>query len=366
MPQRLRSSPKPAALGPRTYGLLLLFALGSVASSLVACSDDSNDQASSGGSNGTGASGSGGSGATGASGGSGAAGASGGTTSGSGIGGSGKAGASGGSGNGGSGSDGSGEADASGGTTIGSGIGGSGFNQCGVAAPLPADTGQCTVVGAPTITDFDDYAGGEAASHTYYVNAEPPAADAVLGGILHIGDGSDTDGETSTITTEMVTGVSDAGYALQLANTNATNWGGLLMFYFIGAGSSLSCLDAQGYGGIEFSIKGSSPSGRYGVSLSMLETIPHGDDGLCENSDASDCKDANVELSLPADAETWVQVQLPWGSFTPGVGSAHSCVPVTGQNIVRLVIQPFMNYPPPDYTFEAGPYSIAVDDVRFY
>ena len=38
-------------------------------------------------------------------------------------------------------------------TKIGSGIGGSGFNQCGVAAPLPADTGQCTAVSAPTIAE---------------------------------------------------------------------------------------------------------------------------------------------------------------------------------------------------------------------
>jgi hypothetical protein len=248
-------------------------------------------------------------------------------------------------------------------TTIGSGIGGSGFNQCGVAAPLPADTGQCAELGAPTITDFDDYASGEAASYTYYVSASPPAED-VLGGILHIGDGSEADG--SEITTEMVTGTGDSGYALEFTNTNATDWGGLLMFYLIGSGSTLSCLDAQGYSGVEFSIRGSSPCGRFGVNLGMLDTIPSGDDGLCDNSDATDCKDANIELSLPVDADTWESIRVPWSSFTPGVGSSLSCVPVTGQNIVRLVIQPYMNYPPPDYTFEAGPYAIAVDDVRFY
>src|SRR5262245_19683588 len=38
------------------------------------------------------------------------------------------------------------------------GLGGSAFNQCGVAAPLPADPGRCTVVSAPAIADFDDYA----------------------------------------------------------------------------------------------------------------------------------------------------------------------------------------------------------------
>jgi hypothetical protein len=41
-------------------------------------------------------------------------------------------------------------------------------------------------------------------------------------------------------------------------------------------------------------------------------------------------------------------------------------VPVTGQNIVRIVIQPFMSYPPPNYLLQPGPYVMAVDNVRFY
>jgi hypothetical protein len=303
---------------PRAHGALLLITLA-LAADLPACGENSDDPASAGAS--------GGSGATGGAGDSGDAGAPNAIMA------------------------------------IGSGIGGSGFNQCGVAAPLPTDTGQCTEVGTPLIADFDDYESGDAASYTYYVSASAPAED-VLGGVLHIDDGSAADG--SEITTEMVTGTDGSGYALQVANTNATDWGGLLMFYFMGSGSTLSCLNAQGYSGVEFSIKGSSPSGRFGVNLGMLDTIPSADDGLCDSSDAAACKDANLEFSLPADADTWETIQVPWSAFTPGVGTSISCVPVTGQNIVRLVIQPFMNYPPPDYTFEAGPYAIAVDDVRFY
>src|SRR5215831_16604860 len=34
------------------------------------------------------------------------------------------------------------------------------FNQCGVAVPLPADTGRCVTVHAPAITSFDDYVPG--------------------------------------------------------------------------------------------------------------------------------------------------------------------------------------------------------------
>jgi hypothetical protein len=221
-------------------------------------------------------------------------------------------------------------------------------------------------VGAPVLTDFDDYAGTAAGSYTFYVNGAPPEPDAVLGAILHVGDGSDMNGGTGVITTEMVTGMGDTGYALQISNTNAMNWGGLLMFYFPYSGSVVTCLDARDHGGIEFSIKGSSPSGRFGVTLGMLDTMPSAENGLCDNPTTSDCKDATLELTLPSDANEWMDLRVPWSAFTPGIGSGVSCVPVTGQNVMRLVIQPFMNYPPPDYMFEPGAYSIAVDNVRFY
>jgi hypothetical protein len=252
------------------------------------------------------------------------------------------------------------------GATGGGGFGGRAFNQCGVATPLPADTGQCTPVHAPSIASFDDYAGGTAAgSYTYYVNGKPPAADALLGGLLHIGDGSDSNG-TSVITTDMVPGADGTGYALQIADTNAVNWGGLLMLYFISGGTGTACLNAQNFQGVAFSIRGSSPSGRFAVSLGMLDTTPASDNGLCGSPTASDCKSASVERALPPDPTAWMQVQVPWDSLTPGVGSGGTCVPVTGQNITHLVIQPLMSYPPPDYKLAPGPYVMAVDDVRFY
>jgi hypothetical protein len=247
------------------------------------------------------------------------------------------------------------------------GLGGSAFNQCGVAAPLPADTGQCKAVSAPTIADFDDYVMGTvASSYTYSVNGKLPAPDAVLGAIQHIGDGSDMNGGTSVISTEMVTGEGGAGWAIQIADTNALHWGGFFLFYFLSNTAARSCLNGQTYDGVEFSIKGATPSGRYGVSLGMLDTIPVGDNGLCRNPTAGDCRNATIDLSMPSDAATWAKVRLPWSAFTPGVGSEQACVPVTGQNLAQLSIQPHMNYPPPNYTFQPGPYTIAIDNLRFY
>jgi len=240
------------------------------------------------------------------------------------------------------------------------------FNQCGVAAPLPADTGQCTAVHAPLIANFDDYGGAAANSYTFYVNGKPPAPDAVLGAVLHVGDGSDMNGGTGIIATQMVPGEGGAGYALQISDSNASHWGGLLMFYFPSSSASAACLDAHAYAGVEFSLQGTSPSGRVAVTLGMLDTIQKSDHGLCDNPNASDCKDATIQLALPSDATTFAKIQLPWSAFTPGVGSALTCVPVTGQNIVRLVIQPLMNYPPPNYMFAPGAYSIAVDGLQFY
>ena len=265
-------------------------------------------------------------------------------------------------------------AGASGNGASGNGAGGSSagggasskFNQCGVAAPLPANPGQCIVVTAPTITNFDDYTGGDAASYNYYINGKPPAAGAVLGALQHIDDGSSANGGTSVVSTEMVTGRGGSGYALEIADTNAINWGGFLSSYFIGSGTSPGCLDASAYGGVEFWIKGSSPSGNFGVSLNLLDTVPASSGGLCSNASSSDCKGATLQLALPSDPETWMKVQVPWSAMTPGLGSQLACVPITGQNITQLVIQPFMSYPPPTYAFAPGPYKIAVDDWAFY
>jgi hypothetical protein len=234
-------------------------------------------------------------------------------------------------------------------------FGGASFNQCGVSAPLPSDAAGCTTVSAPAIVNFDDYAGTAASDYGFSVNA-------VRGSVLHVGDGSDMNGGTSVIATEMVPGEDGTGYALQISNTNATNWGGLLMLYF----STPACLDARSYTGLEFSVKGSSPSGRFGVTLGMLDTIPTTSNGLCDNATSSDCKDATVESTLPADAGTWTRVRVPFDSLTPGVGSRLACVPVTGQNLVRIVIQPFMSYPPPDFMLVPGAYTLAVDNVGFF
>ncbi|MGC4092982.1 MAG: non-reducing end alpha-L-arabinofuranosidase family hydrolase [Polyangiaceae bacterium] len=246
----------------------------------------------------------------------------------------------------------------------GTGVSQAHFNQCGVAAPLPAES-QCKLVSAPAITNFDDFTGDDASKYGYYLNAKPPAAEAVIGSVLHVGDGSDANG-TSVIATEMVPGRGGSGYALQFSDTNATNWGGLLMFYFPGSTASTACIDSSAYSGVEFWIKGSSPSGKFGVSVGMLDTNPVSDGGFCNNASSSDCKGATIELPLATDAETWTQVRVPWSALTPGLGSGKACVPVTGQNMVRLSVQPFMNYPPPNYTFAPGAYKLAIDDVQFY
>ncbi|MGC4069355.1 MAG: hypothetical protein QM784_32840 [Polyangiaceae bacterium] len=244
------------------------------------------------------------------------------------------------------------------------GYGGSAFNQCGVKAPLPAETGQCTKVTAPLITNFDDFTGTDATQYGFSVNTGTDGA--IAGTLLHVGDGSDENGGTSVIATEMVPGEGGSGYALRFSSTNAANWGGLLMLLFPGSATVLGCLDARTYKGLEFSLKGASPSGRFGVSMSLLDTTTVAENGLCDNAVASDCKDPRIEMPLPKDPETWIKVQVPWSALTPGVGSGFSCIPLTGQNIVRIVIQPYMSYPPPDFKYKAGPYSLTVDNISFY
>lgn len=237
------------------------------------------------------------------------------------------------------------------------------FNQCGVAALLPMNPGQCNAVSAPALTNFDDFGGGDAASFTYFVNGAPPAAGSTPGAVQHIDDGSAANG--SVVSTKMVEGRDGTGYALEIADSNALTWGGLLSFYFPGSGGP-GCVDASAYAGVEFWIRGSSPSGNVGVSLNTLETVPTSAGGACDNASASDCKSATLQLPLPADQDTWTKVRVPWDALTPGIGSGAKCVPFAGQNITQLVIQPLMTYPPPDYSYAPGPYQIAVDDLAFY
>ncbi len=66
--------------------------------------------------------------------------------------------------------------------------------------------------------------------------------------------------------------------------------------------------------------QGSSPSGKFGVSLNQLDTMPPADGGLCDSSEEKDCENATLQLALPDDAETWTKVRVPWSALTPGVG----------------------------------------------
>ena len=132
MPLRARLTSKRQARQIRLSELLLLATAGFLVSSLPACGEDSKSPVNSGATSTGGASGS---------------------SLGGGIG-------TGGSGDisiGGSDAGSSLTGGSSGTSKVGDGIGGSGFNQCGVAAPLPKNTGQCTTVSTPTIADFDDY-----------------------------------------------------------------------------------------------------------------------------------------------------------------------------------------------------------------
>ena len=114
----------------------------------------------------------------------------------------------------------------------------------------------------------------------------------------------------------MVAGAGGAGYALQISNSNATVWGGLLMFYFISAVRAPP-LERAGPARRGVFDQGRSPSGRFGVSLGMLDTTPVADNGLCDSPTVSDCKSATIEWKLPADAATWMQVQVPWSCSRP-------------------------------------------------
>ena len=230
----------------------------------------------------------------------------------------------------------------------------------------PAD-GRRAVHGghAPAIADFDDYTAGTAASsYTYYVNGE--AARSGRGARRDSAHRRRVGHERRDQRHRHRDGGGRGQRRLRDADRRTatrSNWGGLLLFYFPSNGA---CLNAQSYRGVEFSIKGSSPSGRIGVSLGMLDTIAgHGQRGLRqrdgerlqERQRRTETGVGRRDLGARADPVERVHARRrQWARVRAGHRAEH----------LQLAIQPFMNYPPPNYTLAPGPYTIAVDNVRFY
>jgi hypothetical protein len=230
----------------------------------------------------------------------------------------------------------------------------------GGAAPKVKMCATKTTLTVPLMTNFDSYDGKTAAEMwTFPFNGKTGAdADAPYAGPYTYND------MTGTPFIGMVGGANASTYAISVSNPMATGWGGALAFW-------MACVNASTYTGISFYARGSIPTGKVSVSLTMEPsskpevTDPKGG-GTCDAGDM--CKSPMVEVPVTAD---WTLIKIPWSMFAAGVGSGMAVVTANGDKIAGFAFQAGLTYAetaPGSMTYAAVPgmYSFELDDLGFY
>jgi hypothetical protein len=229
----------------------------------------------------------------------------------------------------------------------------------GSSTVVQKDCANMKALTAPLLTDFESYDGTtEAGKWVFSFNGVYPAA--LYGGPYTNGDGS------GAYVLGFVGGAQSSNWAIHAANTTqASVWGG-------GVGFWLGCFDASTYSGLSFYARGTTPTSKINVSLSMEDTSPPSatnpaGGGTCTMTPSSGCKTPAVDVALPTD---WTLVKIPWASFTGGMGLAGTAVTVNGARINALSFGAVMVW---QNVNDAGtwapvpaPFDIQIDNLGFY
>ena len=232
--------------------------------------------------------------------------------------------------------------------------GGGGMPPAGTACASPITIAAAT----PGIADFDAYDGVTAlASWSFPLGGD--SVSGVFAGPFRYGDRADGLPETFEITAGQ-----DSKYALRIADTLAQNYGG-------GMGTWLSaCLNATGFTGISFWVKGNAP--KVSLKVPMQETLPStpantGDKiGTCAGTIA-DKTCVHPIFTFPV-TNTWTKIEAPWTSFTPGIAGTTAVMP-NGRNITQFEFAIELIWVPNAtgvYAPTPAPYDLAVDSMTFY
>ncbi len=243
-------------------------------------------------------------------------------------------------------------------TAAAGGSGGAGAT--GGTSTVVKDCANMKALTTPLLTDFESYDGTTAAgSWSFSFNGAWPDA-------LYAGPYADGDG-TGNYSLGFVSGADGSTWAIDASNTTqATAWGG-------GLGIWMNCIDASSYSGVSFYARGSTPTGNISVAIIMEDTTPPyptnpAGGGTCVISPPSTgCQPPLAKVALSAD---WTLVQIPWASFTGGMGLAGSAVAATGARIIGLLMIALYNWQDPSgtgtWTPVPAPFEIQIDDVGFY
>jgi hypothetical protein len=211
------------------------------------------------------------------------------------------------------------------------------------------------------MVNFDDYDGASPAAEY------GTAFNALAGepGAVYIGPWFSPD-ESGTPFSGMVAGYNNT-YAMSISNPAASDWGGAMGLWMD------PCIDATAAQGISFHVRGPTPAGTGSVGLDMEDTSPPDEDnpaggGTCIAAPDSECEGPNAEFTV---TDAWIQIQLAWSDFTPGVGSSGASVPASGDNITGLNFGAHMEWMedpanPGNWIAVEAPYELVIDDVALY
>jgi len=212
----------------------------------------------------------------------------------------------------------------------------------------------------PLITNFDSYDGKvEASKWATPFNGKTGAdADAPYAGVYTYNDG------TGTPFLGMVGGANASLYAASISNPMASMWGGAL-------GIWMGCVNATSYQGVSFNVRGTIPTGKISVGLTMEQTSepdktdPAGG-GTCMAGTM--CKSPQAEVPVTAD---WVLTKIPWSMFAAGAGTGATAVTANGDNVAGFTFSVglvYMESPAGSMMYVPTPaaYDLQIDDLGFY
>jgi hypothetical protein len=244
----------------------------------------------------------------------------------------------------------------------GGGSGGGGNAMGGSGGQAPAGTVCANPIAIPStatgIADFDTYDGSKALdAWSFPLNNDTTLN--VYGGPFGYGDRANNVAETF----DLIDGYGGTMYALTVADTKAENYGG-------GLGIWLStCINATAFTGVSFWVRGSAPTGKATLKISMGDTMTSMPAtgtkiGTCPGTDKT-CIHPMYEFAV---TDEWVQIKAPWTGFKAGDAAGTPVIP-NGRNIEQFGIDIGLVWAPDAggvYVPTPAPYELVVDSLAFY
>lgn len=213
----------------------------------------------------------------------------------------------------------------------------------------------------PGIADFDAY-DGVAVINKWSFALGGDSGTGVFAGPFGYGDRTEGT-KTDAIETFDMTEGHESTYALRIKDSMAQKYGGGLGLWID------KCLDASKFAGIQFWVRGNSPTGKGTLTVSMGDTmsnVPNADGiaGTCDGAQAL-CKHPTFSFDI---TDTWTLVQAPWSGFKAG-DAAGTPVTLAGNHITQLQAAVELKWVPDAtgaYVAELAPYELVTDGWAFY